>query len=410
MPTFYGAIDLSKNELRNAVVQNLPSAPATPTQGQIYFDSTGKILYWYNGTAWVAAQSGGSLSPASTVTTQAVADAPVVGASTNYAREDHKHGREAFGTVTAQTAFGAASGNGSAVTVTRSDHTHGTPTHAFADHSTYRLDQWAVPTVAVSMNNQLLTNVATPVSVADAANKNYVDNAVAGLAWKDSVKAATTAAITLSPATSVIDGVTMTANDRLLIKNQGSAVSNGIYYLNGTDWSRANDANIASEVNGAAVFVEQGTINADTAWVMTSNVVTVDTDVQTWVQFAGGGTVTAGAGMTQAGNVLNVIAGDTSLTVAADSVIVNTAVIADKTYVNNQLIGKASKAAGVLTGTSSPEVITHGLNTQYVVLTVYNGVSPYTVVEVDWDSTSVNTATIRYNPNLGAGYRWTALG
>src|SRR5213076_1168279 len=99
MPTFYGAIDLSTNELRNAVVQNLPSAPSSPQKGRLYFDSVGNILYWYNGSGWIAAQGGAGAVPATTVTTQAVGDAAVVGVATTYAREDHKHGREAFGAV-----------------------------------------------------------------------------------------------------------------------------------------------------------------------------------------------------------------------------------------------------------------------------------------------------------------------
>ena len=52
----------------------------------------------------------------------------------------------------------------------------------------------------------------------------------------------------------------------------------------------------------------------------------------------------------------------------------------------------------------------HNLNTRDITLTVLNGASPYTAVEVDWDATTVNTAVIRYNPNLGAGYRVVVVG
>src|SRR5262252_5880092 len=116
MPTFYGAIDLSKNELRNAVIQNLASAPATPSKGQLYMDTTANLLYWWNGTAWVSAAGP---VPATTVTTQAIGDGGTVGTSLLYARADHSHGMPSFGTAVVQTAFGMASANGFAATLAR---------------------------------------------------------------------------------------------------------------------------------------------------------------------------------------------------------------------------------------------------------------------------------------------------
>lgn len=405
MPVFYGAIDLSQNELRNARVQNLGAAPSTPVTGQLWYDSTNQILKWWNGSTWVPAMSGGSLTPASTVTTQAVGDTPVVGTSANYAREDHKHGREAFGAVIAETTFGLASANGGAATLARSDHTHGSPTHDAAAHSTIPLNSFAAPTGPVDMGGQRVTNVATPTSTNDAATKGYVDSAITGLSWKDSVSLATTANITLS-GVQTIDGVS-SASLRVLVKNQTTTSENGIYTSQAGAWIRTTDADSGTELEGSAVFVMQGTTNGDTAWVLTTDPpITLGSTGLTWTQFAGGGAVTAGAGMTQSGNVLNVIAGDTTLTVAADDVRVNTSVIATVA----SLASYAKKYAAALTGTASPEVVTHNLNTRDVQVTVLNGATPYTAVECDWDATTVNTVTIRYNPNLGAGYRVVVVG
>jgi hypothetical protein len=72
--------------------------------------------------------------------------------------------------------------------------------------------------------------------------------------------------------------------------------------------------------------------------------------------------------------------------------------------------GVAKKFAAALTGTASPETVTHNLNTRDIQLTVLNGATPYTAVEVDWDASTVNTAVVRYSPNLGAGYRVVVVG
>src|SRR4051795_13067922 len=97
---FLTALDPGKHELQNAVVQNLAGAPGTPVKGQLYFDTGGNILYWYNGSGWVAAQGGAGAVPATTVTTQAIGDTPIVGVATTYAREDQKHGEPGFGVIT----------------------------------------------------------------------------------------------------------------------------------------------------------------------------------------------------------------------------------------------------------------------------------------------------------------------
>src|SRR5262244_1399787 len=122
MPTIYGAVDIVKNELRNAVMQNLGTAPASPVKGLMYFNSTDNTFYWYDGTAWQAAKGGTPINPATTVTTQAIGDAPVVGTLTTYAREDHKHGEPGFGAITTEQTFGVAGAHGSAATIARSDH------------------------------------------------------------------------------------------------------------------------------------------------------------------------------------------------------------------------------------------------------------------------------------------------
>jgi hypothetical protein len=115
--------------------------------------------------------------------------------------------------------------------------------------------------------------VATPVSGLDAANKSYVDSARTGLDVKASVKVATTGPITLSTgleAGDIIDGYTLVAGDRVLVKNQDTASENGIYVVAASGApSRADDADTSGKVTpGLFTFVEQGTTNADSGWVL----------------------------------------------------------------------------------------------------------------------------------------------
>jgi hypothetical protein len=401
MPAFYGAIDLVKNELRNAVIQNLGSAPASPLKGQVYMDSTANVLYWFNGTVWVSA-AGAAAS--STVTTAAIGDAPVPGTAGTFSQGDHKHGMPAFAaTVTAGTTYGLASAVGAAVTLAHADHGHGTP--ALPSVNTL------APTTGVfSMAGFAINNVADPTNPQDAATKNYVDNAIAGLSWKAPVRAASTANIAALTGTMTLDGVALNAGDRVLVKNQTTQTANGIYVVAAGAWARSADAATAAQLVQASVYVEDGTTQADSAWTQTTNPpITVGTTNLVFVQFSGAGTYSAGNGLTLTGNVFAVGAG-TGILSTPGQVAVDTTVIATQAYVNTAVTGMTKKYATALAGTASPEVITHNLNTQDVAVMVHASNTPFAFVQVDWQATSVNTVTILYNPALGAGYRVVVMG
>lgn len=137
----------------------------------------------------------------------------------------------------------------------------------------------------------LLTLSADPSAALHAATKQYVDSVAAGLDVKPSVRLATTANITLS-GEQTIDGV-LTASSRVLVKNQTTTSANGIYVSASGAWTRATDMDAWAEVPGAFVFVEQGTLYADTGWVCTADLGgTLGSTAITWSQFAGAGTYT----------------------------------------------------------------------------------------------------------------------
>lgn len=114
----------------------------------------------------------------------------------------------------------------------------------------------------------------------EKASISYVDSKVAGLKWKDSVIVATTVAGTLATSFEngdTIDGVVIATGNRVLIKDQATQSENGIYIINASGApTRSSDANSSAALEGATVPVQQGTSNANTSWVQTSDGITLD--------------------------------------------------------------------------------------------------------------------------------------
>jgi Avian adenovirus fibre, N-terminal len=168
-----------------------------------------------------------------------------------------------------------------------------------------------------------LTNVTNPSNPQDAATKDYVDSALASVASSGHVvRAATTGNITLS-GTQTVDGVSLSVNDRVLVRAQSTSANNGIYVVQSGSWTRATDMDAWAEVPGGIISVEEGSTLADTVWLSTADLGgTLGSTSITFVQLPGPSDILAGAGLTRTGQTIDVIAGDNSLTVSANDVIV----------------------------------------------------------------------------------------
>ncbi len=148
----------------------------------------------------------------------------------------------------------------------------------------------------------------TEVSTILANLKNYIDSAVNGLDLKQSCRVASTANIATLSGLLTIDGVTVVAGDRVLVKDQSTGSANGIYIAASGAWTRATDCDANAEVTGGMfIFVEEGTSNQDTGWVLTTNgTITIGTTALTFQQFTGLGQIVAGTGLTKTGNTISI--------------------------------------------------------------------------------------------------------
>lgn len=232
----------------------------------------------------------------------------------------------------------------------------------------------------LNLNSNKITNLAYPTVGTDAANKSYVDDVLSGLDVKESVKLSTTAdldsnasisgsitysstggtssrgqitATLASSDTFTVDGVDLSSSDdgsRILLKDQATPAQNGIWEvtISGTSLTldRATDFDEDDEVTtGTFAFVEEGTVNASSGWVLTtSNPIIVggaSGSSLAFSQFSGAGSVEAGSGMTKSGNTMNVI-GSSTIISNADSIEVNSSNTANQILLSSGTAGSAA--------------------------------------------------------------------
>ena len=294
---FLTNLDLNQNELVNATFQKVPTDPTTGNfDGRLIFNTTEGVIKVYDSTlsAWrrhvMTVTSAGSHATGLTISEENGAI-----------------------TITPNLATSASAGLMSASDFTKlGDST--------ADATAGKI---------VQRDGSGNAKVATPTDAAHIATKGYVDAARQGLDVKQSVKVATVGAINISAdleAGDTIDGVTLVAGDRVLVKDQSTATENGIYVAVASGAaSRSSDANGTADTGelkpGTFTFVEEGTTNSDKGFVLSTNgTITVGSSAIAWTQFSGAGSFTAGDGISQSGNTINVNVTSNRTAITADAI------------------------------------------------------------------------------------------
>jgi len=231
-------------------------------------------------------------------------------------------------------------------------------------------------TGTVDVANKRITSVAEPTQATDAATKNYVDAVKTGLDVKDSVRVATTASLSATYANGssgvgatltnsgtqaalTIDSIVLSVGDRVLVKDQSTALQNGFYKVTtagtvSTNWvlTRSTDADEDSEVTpGAFTFVEEGTNGGNNGYVCTNTgTITIGTTGISFVQFSGAGSVIAGDGLTKTGNTLNVVGTSNRISISADAVDISASYVGQSSITTLGTIATGTWQGDVVAG------------------------------------------------------------
>lgn len=237
----------------------------------------------------------------------------------------------------------------------------------------------------LNLLNQRIVNLGTGTQPTDAVNLAQVQSLLAGLSWHGAARVASTGNVTVASPGAAIDGITLATGNRVLLKNQTTGTENGIYTFNGASspLTRASDGVQGTLNGGAAFYVDEGSVNADTAWtVSTDDTITIGTTAIVFAKFGAGIAYTAGTGLTLTGTTF----------------AVDTTVVARKLSSN------------VGDGSSTTITVSHNLGTLDVVAQLYL-VSTGETVETDTLRTTTNAVAFTFASAPAAGaYRAVIVG
>lgn len=263
---------------------------------------------------------------------------------------------------------------------------------------TNRLDQLTAPTASVSFNSQKITSLADGTSTQDAATWGQVQALFNGTDNKASVRVATTANITLS-GTQTIDGVALSAGDRVLVKNQSTASQNGIYVVAAGSWSRATDADISAEfTSGLNTFVSAGSTLAATLWFLnTADPITLGTTAITFTQIGAANSYTAGNGLQLSGNTFSVLGTTNRITVSGSGVDISASYVGQNTITTLGTI-----TTGTWTGTAI--AVANGGTGASSAASARTNLAAAGIYKTSFTNASLTAGVLTINPGLGQQY------